>query len=266
MLNVVEKTWNEFWAAHWRIDYRHSIRGISEWDRQLVSFIEIACQLTPGARILDLGCGGGDQARLFAQKGYRLVGVDIAPSLIEFAKRQFQNEGLEGTFTVGDMRAINYDAEFDACVILSGTFGFFGDLEDQNLLCSVCRALKVDGKAFIMFLSAQEARTRSKWWSETEDDWELTETWCDTETSTYRSKVFVIRKDGTLLRPKMEPGYHANETIRCYTIPEMRVMLGEAGLRYTASYSTHDLSTPRKALALEIVRDIVVAERPTSTQ
>ncbi len=261
MLKVVEKTWNEFWAAYWRIDHRHSIPGIFEWDRQLVNFIENVCQLSPGARILDLGCGGGDQAKVFAQKGYEVVGIDIAPSLIEFAKRQFQKEGLKGIFIVGDMRAIDYDAEFDACVILSGTFGFFSDIENQNLLRSICRAIKVGGKVFIMFLSANRPIKHSRSWSEIKDGWELNERWFDTETNTYRSRIFIIRKDGTLLRPKTEPGYHANEVIRCYTIPEMRSMLSRAGLRYLASYSDDDLSIPPKPLAPESDRNIVVAER-----
>ena len=172
------------------------------------------------------------------------MGVDIAPSLIEFAVRQFRDEGLSGTFIVGDVRGISYHTEFHACAILSGTFGFFGDLEDRNLLSSVCRAPKVGGRAFVMLLSAQEARARSRSCSETQDGGELTEAWCDAETSTYRSKVVMIRKDGTLLRPKTEPGYHANNTIWCYTIPEMRTMLAQAVLPYIVSYSPHDLSTP----------------------
>lgn len=262
MLRVVERTWNEFWAAHWRIDHRHSIPRIFEWDRELVDFIENACRLRPGARILDLGCGGGDQAKVFAQKGYEVTGIDVAPSLIEFSKQQFRRERLKGVFMVGDMRGIDYDGDFDACVMLSGTFGFFGDVEDQALLGSICRAVKTGGRVFIMLLSPEGRRNHVRSWSETEEGWELDESWFDTETSTYRSRVLIIQKDGTLLRPKTEPGYHANEVIRCYTIPEMRTMLAKAGLRYLASYSADDLSIPPKPLAPGAVRNIVVAGRP----
>jgi ubiquinone/menaquinone biosynthesis C-methylase UbiE len=262
MLKVAEKTWNEFWAKYWRIDDRHSIPGIFEWDQQLVNFIEHVCQLSPGDRILDLGCGGGDQAKVFAQKSYNVVGIDIAPSLIGFAQEQFKKEGLKGTFLVGDMRNINYTAEFDACVILSGTFGFFNDPDNQTLLDSICRALKTGGKVFIMFLSANQFNKHRKSWSEIKDGWELSERWFDPETSTYRSRVFIIRNDGTLVRPKAEPGYHADEIIRCYTVPEMQAMFLRAGLQYRASYSGNDLSVPPKPPTLNAVRNIVVAERP----
>ena len=92
MLEIEEKSWNEFWARYWRIDRRHAIPGIFEWDCQLVDFIEHVCQLSPGQRILDLGCGGGDQAKVFAQRGYRVVGVDIAPSLVECATSLWPSE------------------------------------------------------------------------------------------------------------------------------------------------------------------------------
>jgi 2-polyprenyl-3-methyl-5-hydroxy-6-metoxy-1,4-benzoquinol methylase len=94
MLKTIEKSWNEFWAYYWRITDRHKIPGIFEWDKKLVDFIEHVCELSPGNRVLDLGCGGGDQAKVFAQKGYEVVGIDIAPSLIEYAKKQFKENNL----------------------------------------------------------------------------------------------------------------------------------------------------------------------------
>lgn len=265
MLKVIEKSWNDFWAAYWRIDHRHRIPGIFEGDRQVVDFIEVACQLHPGGRILDLGCGGGDQAKVFAQRGYEVVGWDIAPPLIEFAKRQSKKGGWKGEFLVGDMRKINYKAEFDACLLLSGTFGFFMDEEDQKLLGSIHRALKPGGKTFIMFLSPKQQNKHERSWTEIKDGWELSEAWFDAETSTYRSRIFIIRKDGTLVRPKTEPGYHADEAIRCYTIPEMRGMLKKTGLKYLASYSSKDLSLPPRLPAPEAERNIVVAERSRRT-
>jgi len=260
MLKIIEKSWNEFWAAYWRIDDRHRIPDIYDWDQRLVTFIEHVCQLRHGARVLDLGCGGGDQAKVFAERGYDVVGIDIAPSLIEFAKKQFKEDGLKGTFIIGDMRDIDYWAEFDLCVILSGTFGFFSNEENQKLLQSIRKALKIGGKVFIMFISANRPTEHNRTWSEIEDGWELSETWFDNETGTYRGKVFIIKNDGTIIRPKSESGYHANETIRCYTIPEIQTMFSEAGLIYLASYSSKNLSVPPRQPTPEIVRNIVVGE------
>ena len=261
MLKVIEKTWNEFWAYYWRVDDLHRIPGIAEWDRKLVTFIEHVCHLKPPARILDLACGGGDQAKVFARKGYTVVGVDIAPSLIEYAQRQFAEENLEGTFMVGDMRAIDYDAEFDVCVILSGSFGFFGDREDQELLCSIQKALKVGGKVFIMFKSAHRQDKHARSWREIEGGWELRVGGFDTETSTSWGTTCIIRRDGTMIVEKREPGCEASEGIRCYTVPEMQKMFARAGLEYIASYSDRHLDVPTQPLGRNVIREIIVGKR-----
>jgi len=260
-LKVIEKAWNEFWAYYWRVEDRHRIPGIFEWDKKIVNFIEYVCGLKQPARILDLACGGGDQAKVFAQKGYRVVGIDIAPSLIEFAQAQFGKEGLKGDFIVDDMRAIDYREEFDACVILSGSFGFFGDVEDQKLLVSVRDTLKNGGNVFIMFISASAKMDHERTWREFDDHWQLEETWFDVETCSHYGKSIIIRKDGTVIIPKEEPGYNANEQIRCYTIPEMHTMLSNAGLEYSASYSSRCLQVPPASLPKSAIRNIVVGER-----
>jgi 2-polyprenyl-3-methyl-5-hydroxy-6-metoxy-1,4-benzoquinol methylase len=261
MLKKIEKSWNDFWAWHYRIEHRHSIPGIFDWDRELVDFIEHTCSLSPGMRILDLGCGGGDQAKVFAAKGYDVVGIDIAPSLIEFAAEQFDKEGLEGSFEVGDMREIDYDSEFDACVVLSGTFGFFGDEEDQDLLRSIARALKISGKTFISFLNPDQHRATGKSWCEVNDGWELSDTVYDKEKRSYIGYAFIIKKDGTMIWPKHENGYHAFETIRCYDLDEMKAMSEKAELEFVAAYSTADLSIPPKELAPEAIPNIIIAEK-----
>lgn len=68
MLREIELSWNEFWAEHWRLEHRHQIPGSFEWDRQLVDFSEQTSELSAPARVLDLACGGGDQA-FFGTKG-----------------------------------------------------------------------------------------------------------------------------------------------------------------------------------------------------
>ena len=262
MLKIVEKSWNEFWAYYWRVTDRHKIPQIFKWDEKLVNFIEHLCGLSPGAKILDLGCGGGDQAKIFAQKGYEIVGIDIAPSLIDFAKKQFKENRLEGMFLVGDMRSIEYKDEFDLVVILSGTFGFFDDTTNQKILVAIKKALRPGGSAFIMPVTRRLGEKHQRTWQEIEDGWELNKTWFDTETNTYQGTVIIIQKDGTIIKPKSETGYNANEVIRCYTVPEMKEMLRIAGLNYLGSYSSADMSIPAKPAKRGVDRNIILAGLP----
>jgi SAM-dependent methyltransferase len=48
-----------------------------------------------GARVVDLGTGTGSLARLFAQRGCLVTGVDIAPPLLEQARRLDREAGVE---------------------------------------------------------------------------------------------------------------------------------------------------------------------------
>jgi SAM-dependent methyltransferase len=49
----------------------------------------------PGARVVDLGTGTGSLARLFAQYGCEVTGVDIAAPLLEQARRLDSGAGVE---------------------------------------------------------------------------------------------------------------------------------------------------------------------------
>jgi SAM-dependent methyltransferase len=68
----------------------------------------------PGLRFLDLACGTGAVAELAAAEGANVVGVDLAPALIDQAKHRADERGLEIDYRVGDAEALELeDASFD---------------------------------------------------------------------------------------------------------------------------------------------------------
>ena len=76
-------------------------------------------QLTGGERVLDAGCGLGDDtfaiARLVGSKGHA-VGFDISESMILEARRRAATQNLNAEFEVGDAQSLRFaDATFDAC-------------------------------------------------------------------------------------------------------------------------------------------------------
>jgi ubiquinone/menaquinone biosynthesis C-methylase UbiE len=69
----------------------------------------------PGERALDLGCGTGRVAELMAPSGATVVGIDLAPGLIETAKARAAERGLEIEYRVGDCEQLeDGDATYDA--------------------------------------------------------------------------------------------------------------------------------------------------------
>ena len=59
----------------------------------------------PGARVVDLGTGTGSLARLFAQRGCEVTGVDIAGPLLEQARRLDRDAGVECDYVEGRAEA-----------------------------------------------------------------------------------------------------------------------------------------------------------------
>jgi len=75
-----------------------------------------------GERWLDLACGTGRVAELAARAGATVVGIDLAPALIETARERARERGLEIDYRVGDAERLDGvdDDGFDA---VSSSFG-----------------------------------------------------------------------------------------------------------------------------------------------
>jgi SAM-dependent methyltransferase len=89
-------------------------RGLEDIERTLVEK-----HVAPGGRLLDVGCGGGREAVGFARMGYRVVAIDVAPRMIEAARRNTQRLGLAIDFRVQSVTTLaetagSYDGAFFA--------------------------------------------------------------------------------------------------------------------------------------------------------
>lgn len=75
----------------------------------------------PGERWLDVATGTGGVAIRAARAGAEVTGSDLAPALVETAKRLAREEGLDVTYEVGDAEELPYgNADFD---VVSSSFG-----------------------------------------------------------------------------------------------------------------------------------------------
>jgi len=79
---------------------------------------------TPGARLLEVGCGSGVLCRLLARavrsSGGRMWGIDVAPHFAAGARRRAAQAGLSAltAFQVGDAETLPYaDSRFDAALV-----------------------------------------------------------------------------------------------------------------------------------------------------
>ena len=75
----------------------------------------------PGQRVLDVACGTGNLALPAAKAGAKVVGIDIAPNLVEQARQRAAAAGLDIQFDEGDAEALPCESgSFDAVVSMFG--------------------------------------------------------------------------------------------------------------------------------------------------
>lgn len=100
--------------------------------------------LVMGLRALDVACGTGNLAIPLARAGAVVTGVDIAPNLLEQARRRAAAEGLAARFGEGDAEALPYDdASFDVVVTM---FGAMFAPRPEMVASELARVLKPGGK------------------------------------------------------------------------------------------------------------------------
>ena len=115
--------------------------------------------LHPGERVLDLGCGTGNAALLAARAGAAVTGIDPASRLLEIARERLADDGLDGSFVVGDAQALPFrDGEFDA--VLS-VFGVIFAADAERALSEAIRVLKPEGRMLISVWLPGGARRRN---------------------------------------------------------------------------------------------------------
>lgn len=74
-----------------------------------------ALRLRHGASLLDAGCGSGQFAIAFAERGARVTGVDLSPEMIRRAREHAAARGVEIAWRVGDLsRLADPFAVYDA--------------------------------------------------------------------------------------------------------------------------------------------------------
>ncbi len=77
--------------------------------------------ISANTHVLDVACGTGNLSIPAARVKARVMGVDIAPNLLEQARRRAAAEGLDVTFDEGDAEQLPYpDATFDWVITMFG--------------------------------------------------------------------------------------------------------------------------------------------------
>ena len=142
-----------------RGQFQSAYEGKPPWDlgRPQKPYIEVAHEVT--GSILDVGCGTGDNALFFAERGQRVTGIDFIDAPIDQAKRKAEERGIQADFLQMDaLRLANWDRAFDS-VIDCGLFHVLSDEDRLPYVAGLAHVTNPGGKVFLMCFSDKEPGT-----------------------------------------------------------------------------------------------------------
>ena len=209
----------------------YSRRDGKEAQRQVAFAVE-QLPLRQGALVLDLGCGSGRHAVELSRRGINVLCLDLSLPLL----KQARDAGNKSAFwkVRADMRYLPARGKFDAVLSFFTSFGYFDDTRhDQLVLAEVARALRPGGGFLLDLLNPHHVRENLVPYSE-EGRGEMTIRqwrWYNPETRRVEKEVRFDAETGTT---------RVRESVRCYTLDELRDRLERAGLGLEHVYGDFD--------------------------
>lgn len=114
-------------------------------------------------RVLDAGCGNGENALYLAACGYFVVAFDGAPSAIENARAKAIARGVRVDFRVADARDLSgLQGHFDT-IIDSGLFHVFGRKVDRQRYAASLRRVSRPGCMLYLLAFKADKGTCRRW-------------------------------------------------------------------------------------------------------
>jgi len=188
------------------------------------AFVMRALRLRSGDRVLDAPCGAGRIAVHLARSGCKVTGIDLRDSFIRRARARFRKERASGMLMVGDLRDMDFEDEFEGVLNWGGSFGYFSDEENYDVLRRYARALRRGGRLLIDQVNREHVlrhfvRERKEGDVVVHTQWDAR-----------RQRILSVR---TSLEGE------EFTSVRLYTPAQLRVLFESVGLEVEAAFGRH---------------------------
>jgi SAM-dependent methyltransferase len=127
----------------------YSHRDESEAER-LVELIVKSLGIKSDSKILDMACGSGRHAVIFAKRGFDVTAVDLSQMLLSDAKATARENDVKINFVLSDILDFQTTQRFSLSLNLFTSFGYFDDDEDNFRVILKAYDLLIDGGYFVI--------------------------------------------------------------------------------------------------------------------
>lgn len=104
---------------------------------------------TPGAAVLDLGCGPGLYTERFCKAGFTVTGVDLSQRSIDYAVKSAAEKGLSIDYRCQNYLTLDEENAYDLVTLIYCDFGVLSPADRAELLRRIYRALKPGGRLLL---------------------------------------------------------------------------------------------------------------------
>jgi ubiquinone/menaquinone biosynthesis C-methylase UbiE len=141
--------------------FEQMYQGQAPWDigRPQPSIVRLEAAGEICGRVLDVGCGTGDNALFVGSRGHETWGLDFVPEAIDRAKAKATQQAVNVHFMVGNALELDRLAERFNTVIDCGLFHTFGDDERVVFVAGLAAVLQPAGLLHILCFSDAEPGT-----------------------------------------------------------------------------------------------------------
>ncbi|MEO0537092.1 MAG: class I SAM-dependent methyltransferase [Cyanobacteria bacterium P01_A01_bin.123] len=101
-------------------------------------------------KLLSAFCGQGREARVFADQGFEVTGIDASPAMIDGAIAYAQASGFNARFERADFLQYTPETPYDVIYLSPWMYGTFPDPADRMQLLRHCGAMLAPGGVIVM--------------------------------------------------------------------------------------------------------------------
>jgi SAM-dependent methyltransferase len=127
--------------------------GVGKYERiavQLLPAAEVLVEqaaISPGERVVDVGCGTGNAALLAAERGATVTGIDPAQRLLDVAAATAAERGLDARFAFGE--AADMPLDDDSADVVISVFGAIFAPDPEAAVTEIDRVTSPKGRVLL---------------------------------------------------------------------------------------------------------------------